>query len=282
MALAYEGDNYRSKRSYITTGAFNGSIFQYTSQLNSTNLRTEGKLTAITTGPTGVTLTATNCPAGRILREVGAKLYPGVHPGLAVGDTFSGAVVGTTATNKYWVKVFDAQTGVRGFIDPNSSLITVYNSDKALEIQDALENAGGTPTRLGQPVNTAGAVIAGGQIRSSTVTSATQTYTTGAAANVITIDPTLGQVQVQTFEITGGTNTFTLATAAAPAAGSIVYLILKTSASHTTAASLAAGTNVKMNTVVLGTVASKTFGLTLVSDGTNLVQVGGDVVAVAM
>ena len=190
MALAYEGDNYRSKRSYITTGAFNGSIFQYTSQLNSTNLRTEGRLTAITTGPTGVTLTATNCPAGRILREVGAKLYPGVHPGLAVGDTFSGAVVGTTATNKYWVKVFDAQTGVRGFIDPNSSLITVYNSDKALEIQDALENAGGAATRLGSPVNTAGNVTLGGQLALTGTTKAityvvtTSPYAFGTTANL--------------------------------------------------------------------------------------------------
>ena len=108
MALAYEGDNYRSKRSYITTAAFNSVIYQYTAQLGPT-FKNEGRLTAITTSPSGTTLTATNCPAGRILREVGAKLYPGVHPGLAVGDTFSGAVVGTTATNKYWVKVFDAQ-----------------------------------------------------------------------------------------------------------------------------------------------------------------------------
>jgi len=156
MALAYEGDNYRSKRSYITTGAFNSVIYQYTTQLNGTTLKNEGKLTAVTTSPAGTALTATNCPAGRILRELGMKLYPGVHPGLAVGDTFGGAVVGTTATNKYWVKVFDAQTGVRGYIDPNAALFSVYNSDKSLEIQDAQENAGGAPTRLGQPIFTAG------------------------------------------------------------------------------------------------------------------------------
>ena len=149
MALAYEGDNARSKRSYITTSPFNGLIYQYTAQLNATTLKNEGRLTAITTSPSGTTLSATNCPAGRILREIGAKLYPGVHPGLAVGDTFGGAVVGTTTTNKYWVKVFDAQTGVRGFIDPNAAIFTVYNSDKSIEIQDALENAGGAPARLG-------------------------------------------------------------------------------------------------------------------------------------
>jgi len=149
MALAYEGDNYRSKRSYISTGAFNSVIFQYTAQLNPTTLKNEGRLTAITTSPTGTALTATNCPAGRILREVGRKLYPGVNPGLAVGDTFSGAVVGTTATNKFWVLVFDAQTGVRGFIDPNAPTFALYNSDKSLEVIDAQENAGGAPARLG-------------------------------------------------------------------------------------------------------------------------------------
>jgi hypothetical protein len=149
MALAYEGDNYRSKRSYISNSAFNSVIYQYTAQLNGTTLKNEGRLTAITTSPAGTALTATNCPAGRILREVGRKLYPGVNPGLAVGDTFGGAVVGTTATNKFWVLVFDAQTGVRGFIDPNAATFTTYNTDKSLEIIDAQENAGGAPARLG-------------------------------------------------------------------------------------------------------------------------------------
>ena len=190
MALAYEGDNARSKRSYLTTGPFNGSIFQYTTQLNGSNLRNEGRLTAITTIPAGAAVSATNCPAGRILREVGRKLYPGVHPGLAVGETFSGAVVGTTATNKFWVLVFDAQTGVRGFIDPNGSLFTVYNSDKSIEILDALENAGGVPTRLGAPVNTAGNVTLGGQLaltgttKAITYVATTSPYAFGAAANL--------------------------------------------------------------------------------------------------
>jgi hypothetical protein len=162
MALAYRGANSRSKRSYITCAAFNGSIFQYTTQLNGTTLKNEGKLTAITVSPAGTTLTPTNCPAGRILREIGAKLYPGVNPGLTVGDTFSGAVVGTTATNKYWVKVMDAQTGVRGFIDPNASIFSVYNSDKSIEVQDAQENAGGAPARLGAPLFTSGNITTTG------------------------------------------------------------------------------------------------------------------------
>jgi hypothetical protein len=157
MALAYEGDNYRSKRSYITTAPFNSNrMFTYNTQFNSSNLKTEGRLVAVSTLPSGAAVSATNCPAGRILREVGRKLYAGVNPGLAVGDTYSGAVVGTTDTNKFWVLVYDAQTGLKGFIDPNAPIFTIYNSDKSVEIQDAFENAGGLPTRLGQPIFTAG------------------------------------------------------------------------------------------------------------------------------
>ena len=162
MALAYEGDNYRSKRSYVTTAPFNASIFTYNTQFNSSNMKTEGRLVVVSTLPTGAAVSVTNCPAGRILREVGRKLYAGVNPGLAVGDTYSGAVVGTTATNKFWVLVYDAQTGLKGFIDPNAAIFTIYNSDKSVEIQDAFENAGGAPTRLGQPIFTAGNITTTG------------------------------------------------------------------------------------------------------------------------
>ena len=259
MALAYEGDNARSKRSYITTGAFNGSIFQYTTQLNGANLRNEGRLTAITASPAGTTLTAANCPAGRILREVGRKLYPGVHPGLAVGDTFSGAVVGTTATNKYWVLVFDAQTGVRGFIDPNGPLFTTYNTDKSIEILDALENAGGVPTRLGAPVNTAGTVTAGGQIRSSTVTAL-------ATTSPASIDGTLGQV----FTLAQAASTaMTINCGTVPPAGSIVYVVITPAG---IAALITWGTAIKGLNVT--PTAGKVTTCSFVSDGTNLNQFG--------
>lgn len=187
MALAYEGDNYRSKRSYITNGAFNSVIYQYTTQLNPTTLKNEGRLTAVTTSPAGTALTATNCPAGRILREVGRKLYPGVNPGLAVGDTFSGAVVGTTATNKFWVMVFDAQTGVRGFIDPNAPTFTTYNTDKSLEVIDAQENAGGAPARLGPALP---ATV-------TTQKNVLSAATTGTGVLTLTAAQTVGGVVVQ-------------------------------------------------------------------------------------
>jgi len=145
MAYAIEQDNYRSKRSYVSTGPFNGSIYSYVSALNTSNFRQEGKLVAITASPAGVTLSATNCPAGRVLRENGRKLYPGVNPGLLSGDTYQGTANfqgATEAANHMWVGVFDAVTGVKGFINPNAATFTVYNSDKSLEVVDIYETNG--------------------------------------------------------------------------------------------------------------------------------------------
>jgi hypothetical protein len=145
MAYALEQDNYRSKRSYVTTGPFNLAIYTYTQALNTTTFRQEGRLALVTTSPSGVALTSTNCPAGRVLRENGRKLYPGVNPGLLSGDSFQGVAnfQGTTdAANRFWVGVFDAVTGVKGFINPNASTFTVYNSDKSLEVVDVLETNG--------------------------------------------------------------------------------------------------------------------------------------------
>lgn len=143
MAYAIEQDNFRSKRSYISTTAFNNAIYTYTTALNTSTFRQEGRLAAATLG--GVALTAAQCPAGRILRENGRKLYPTINVGLLSGDTFQGVanIQGATdAFNHMWVGVFDAVTGVKGFINPNSTTFAVYNSDKSLEIVDTNETNG--------------------------------------------------------------------------------------------------------------------------------------------
>jgi hypothetical protein len=252
MALAYEGDNARSKRSYIATSAFNGNIFQYTTRLNMTTVKNEGQLTAITLTPAGAAMTAANCPAGRILREIGAKLYPGVHPGLAVGDTFNGAVVGTTATNHYWVKVFDAITGVRGYIDPNNAIFTVYNSDKSVEIVDAGEVAGGAATRLGQPVYTAGNITTtgGALIQQKPVTAL------GTGAATLTAAQLVGGVATQA---AAGTQNLTVPLAAdiITAMGSYVgttceFVYINTAAQAVTVVATSGDTG---NTTFVGSVA---------------------------
>lgn len=256
MAYAIEQDNYRSKRSYVSTGPFNGSIYTYTTALNSSTLKQEGKLTAITTSPAGVALTATNCPGGRVLRENGRKLYPAVNPGLAVGDTYQGATVGTTTTNHFWVGVFDAITGVKGFINPNTSTFVVYNSDKSLEVVDQDETNG---TGVNKNLVVSGSVTAVGQIRSST---STVIGTTSPQS----IDGTLGQV----FTLAQATSTaMTINCGTVPPSGSIVYIVITPAG---TAALITWGTNIKGLNVT--PTASKVTTCAFVSDGTNLNQFG--------
>ena len=162
MAHTYLGNGPHSKRSYISTAAFNVDIFAYEKQMNSTTFKTEGHLVAATL-PSGAALTAALCPAGRILREAGRKLFPGTHPGLVATDTWNNAAVGsnTSYTGHMMVLVFDAVTGLKGYIDPNNEIFAVYNSDRANDFVDATENpsTGGAPTRLGQSLYTAGNVV---------------------------------------------------------------------------------------------------------------------------
>jgi len=176
MAYALEQDNYRSKRSYVSTGAFNGSVYTYTTALNPSTLKQEGKLTAITTSPTGVTLSATNCPGGRVLRENGRKLYPGINVGLLSGDTYQGVAnfqAATEAANHMWVGVFDAVTGVKGFINPNASTFVVYNSDKSLEVVDIYETNG---TGVSKNLTTPGQLVLTGTTKTITYVVTTSPY----------------------------------------------------------------------------------------------------------
>jgi hypothetical protein len=170
-----------SKRSYITTAPFNASIYSYSTRLNASAFKNEGKLSVVSTLPSGEALSTTNCPAGRILRETGRKLYPGANPGLQVGDVYNGAIVGTSATQHLWVYVYDIVTGLRGYIDPNATIFAVYNSDRNNAFVDLGEQTGGAPTRLGQPVYTGGNVIANGIISAGTSVYASTTMVAGTS-----------------------------------------------------------------------------------------------------
>jgi hypothetical protein len=145
--------------------------------------------------PSGAALTATNCPAGRILRESGRKIYPGANPGLAVGDTYNGTTVGTTVTSHMWVLVFDSVTGLRGFIDPNGPGFAVYNSDRNAAYVDLGEQTGGPPTRLGQSVFTSGNITTtGGSVIQYKLVTALGT----SGASTLTAAQTVGGVVTQT------------------------------------------------------------------------------------
>lgn len=136
-----------SRLSYITVGAFNAAFFTYTQ--TTSNFVTSGTLTAVINPDTGVAVTSLNCPAGRVLRETGRKLYAtAAYPGVST----------------YMVSVYDSVLGVNGFIDPNSTLFAIYNVDKP----NFIDAASTEHTSYGPPVYTGSTVTATGNITSVT------------------------------------------------------------------------------------------------------------------
>jgi len=221
-------------KSYITTENFFNKLRSYQTQTNSTTYATEGRLTTpgtvagVTTVPiknlkTNVNLVQADCPAGRILRETGRRLFPGQNPGLNLGDKYSGAVVGTNATQTMWVMVYDIMTGINIFINPNDTVFAVYNADKPLELINPLE---GSASVLGAPVISGGLVTAVGQIRSTSVTTIDATGLT-----TIAIDGSAGQVFLinNIYSATG----LTISASSFPV-GAIIYLILNSTAAGST------------------------------------------------
>jgi len=95
------------RRQFVSSAAFNNDFFSYTLTTNPTTNVTTGDISANISGATAVT-----CPAGRILRESGLKLYPGVNVGV----------------NTFMVGVIDTVTLLAGYIDPNSPIYAVYST----------------------------------------------------------------------------------------------------------------------------------------------------------
>jgi hypothetical protein len=213
--------------------------------------------------------TAANCPANRVLRENGKKLYPS---GLYVANNTTYAAPNPGVTT-YMVGVYDPVSFLNGFIDPNSKLFAPYNTDKPEYVPRGINPNGNTEVDQGPPVYTLGSVTAGttvtagtgvvattGQLRADTVT--TDTTTTGGT---ITIDFALGQV----FKFTATmASAVTLATTN-NAKGAVAYIIFSNGGGRTIigdgssyfGAASATMTNAKIYTV------------TCVSDGTDGFQV---------
>ena len=269
---------------YISTAPFNSAFFTYTftgpSQAN--NFTGSGALSAVLNS-SGAAVTATDCPAGRVLRTNGKRLYPD-----------SAALSVTTYPDRTpLIGVFDYHTNLSGFINPNATVFALYNVDKPVDdiggtAAGSTNNTrgmsvytGGTVTAIGDITTSAGniaattgTVTAAGQLRSTTSTALTAvSVSSGSATLTRDINPALGQVFTLSVQATAGTNSIALTQATASPSGSIVYLVVTLTASHTTAINVAGTTNMKMVTQALGTVASKVWVFTFVSDGTNLNQV---------
>jgi hypothetical protein len=138
-----------SRRSYLAVAPFNTDLFVYSTYINA-NLETLGTFVV---NPDATSL---NCPKGNVLHENGRKLIPGAYPGVTT----------------YMVGVYDPQSLLSGFIDPNSPLFASYNTDKPNFITPTWGvdpgTGGGTTNDLGAPVYTNGTVEALGGITSVT------------------------------------------------------------------------------------------------------------------
>ena len=123
-------------KSYLSTAPFNSYLFTYRTSSPPPTYNTVGVLSANVVGAT-----STTCPAGRVLRENGRRLYPSAHPGVTT----------------LMVGVFDNQSMLSGFIDPNSPVFAVYSTDRPGYLKDAVDPTGGL-TDQGPPVKTNGAI----------------------------------------------------------------------------------------------------------------------------
>jgi hypothetical protein len=254
------------RRSYITTAAFQNDIFRYTTTTNPQTFEVTGTLTSLATVGTG---TAANCPANRVLRENGKKLYPS---GLYVANNTTYAAPNPGVTT-YMVGVYDPVSFLNGFIDPNSKLFAPYNTDKPEYVPRGINPNGNTEVDQGPPVYTLGSVTAGttvtagtgvvattGQLRADTVT--IDTTTTGGT---ITIDFALGQV----FKFTATMGSAVTLATTNNAKGAVAYIIFSNGGGRTIigdgSSYFGAGSATMTN--------AKIYTVTCVSDGTDGFQV---------
>ena len=101
------GYNSLSRRSFIAAEIFDANFFTY---VFTSNLEGSYGTLVPVAGANSQT-----CPAGRLLRETGRKLFPGVNPGIV----------------SPMVAVYDEVSLLTGFIDTNSPIYALYNTDSS-------------------------------------------------------------------------------------------------------------------------------------------------------
>lgn len=187
-------------KSYLSTAPFNTYFFTYRTSSPAPTYNTVGLLSANVVGAT-----STTCPAGRVLRENGRRLYPSAHPGVTT----------------LMVGVFDNQSMLSGFIDPNAPVFAVYSTDRPGYLNDAVDPTGGL-TDKGPPVSTNGVISsrvvslgvltgAGAILDLSTGRIFKFTLPATAVNSLVSVSPsTLLPGVVINLIITGGTGSFDL------------------------------------------------------------------------
>jgi hypothetical protein len=171
---------------FISTAPFNNNFHAYTFTGPSpgNNFTGFGELSAVLNS-SGVAVTDINCPAGRVLRTNGKKLYPD-----------AAALSLTTYPDRSpLVGVFDYFTNLSGFINPNDSVFALYNVDKPVDNVGGTEE-GSTNNSRGMSVYTGGNVTAIGDITTSDGNIAATTGNITATAGNIVV--TAGSLNVGT------------------------------------------------------------------------------------
>ena len=197
------------RRQYIATESFVNDFFTYTTSTDANGLTT-GAFTQVAGA------TAATCPAGRVLRDNGKRLYPTANPNVVYG----------------MIGVFDPQTFLSGFINPNSPIFAMFNSDKPY-FTDNLgdgKNSGFdsnlSSTGLlneGNAVFTNGNVIAGKQVYSDA------RFSTTGAAVATTGFPTASTINVaagQLFYVVNPTGDLVLNAMNSSTIGTHAYVML--------------------------------------------------------
>jgi hypothetical protein len=245
-----------SARSYIAAENFEGDFLKYV--VSKVDFKTVGSLSPVTTNPA-------DCPAGRVLRENGRKLAPGMNPNVTT----------------YMVGVYDNQSGLNGFIDPNSPVFAVYSDNRPNFLVDNVDPGNGANGGVQNLTDRSAPVLTNGLVSAATtVTAGTGiTSTTGQvrAANVITmpvslngapvtINPALGQV----FKISANANFDINTPSPNNLPGALLYLIFTNTQGNGINVSFGAGLR-EAGGLGIGNLETRT--VTFVSDGTTFFEI---------
>lgn len=220
MATVYRENRATPARQYISTAPFHQYLDTYTLTTNPNTFVQTGSLDPVAAANSG------NCPRGRILRETGERLYPG-----------------QSGVNTLMVKVFDSNSGLSGYIDPNAEVFALYSADRPPSAVDGFENNGTSTVHRGPSMFTSGNILADGNLNiggtadiSGVLTAGGLSYSAGAGGAVtqgtnkstgVTLNTLTGAITMNNATLnTAATVAFTL-TDSAITANSIVV------ASHT-------------------------------------------------
>lgn len=179
------------RRQYISTAPFYNNFFSYSTRMDN-KLITRGSLVVHTAA------NPTTCAIGHILRENGKKLQFGTHPDLNDPNN-------TGVSYTYLIGVYDAQTFLSGFIEPNCPLFAPFNTDKSYQnelVNEAVDASTGL-TDEGPPVYTRGNITTTNGNILATIGNVTAGVNVVAGSNVTA---TGGNVSATVGDVTAGRN----------------------------------------------------------------------------